>query len=246
MKIAGVGIVSSLGRGIDCHRDGPRASSRRVDPETLKDRQVLRGMRRADRFCKFAALAARDALTAGDMTLADNDDSLGIILLTSLGPHATTFGFLDDIIDYGEKEASPIKFSHSVHNAAAYYVAAALGSRGPATTIATFSSPFEKGFQLADMWLSQKRVTRVLVGCAEELSAPFDHIHDHLLPPEIAMDMRPFSFAMETVEELSEGAAFVLLTPSESPDMLAGEKMMNIADVLAAAEKYGNEDDRKS
>lgn len=241
MKIRGVGIVSSLGRGVQCHRDGTRSSERRVDPETLKDREVLRGMRRADRFCKFATLAAYDALMAGDMTLADNDDSLGIILLTSLGPHATTFGFLDDIIDYGEKEASPIKFSHSVHNAAAYYVAAALGSRGPATTIATFDYPFEKGFQLANVWLSQGRVTRVLVGCVEELSAPFDHIHDHLLTSKKAMGLRPFSFTMETVEELSEGAAFVLLTPSEGSGLLAGDKIFNIADVLATAEKNENE-----
>ena len=237
MKITGVGLISSLGRGVQCHREGASTSERRVAPETLKDRQVLQGMRRADRFCKCAALAAHDALVAGGLTPGDQDDSLGIILLTALGPHATTFGFLDDIIDYGEKEVSPIKFSHSVHNAAAYYVAAALGSRGPATTIATFTDPFGKGFQLAKIWLSQKRVSHVLVGCVEELSEPFDHIHNHLLSPDKAMGMRPFSFAMEPLERLSEGAAFVLLTPSEAPDRRAGDTLTTIADVLAAADK---------
>ncbi|MDT8391087.1 MAG: beta-ketoacyl synthase chain length factor [Lentisphaeria bacterium] len=241
MKIAGMGLVSSLGRGVQRHRDGGRPAGRRVPAETLKDRHVLRGMRRADRFCAFATLAAYDALTAGNATPDDTDDTMGIILLTALGPQATTFGFLDDIIDYGEKEVSPIKFSHSVHNAAAYYVAAALGCRGPTTTIATFDDPFAKGIQLAGVWLSSGRARRVLVGCVEELSAPFDHIHDHLLNPEQAARMRPFAFAMAPVEALSEGAAFLLLTPSDDgADRLTGINMRTIADLLAAAETFGN------
>ena len=115
-----------------------------MDQATLTDKAVLKGMRRADRFSKMAVLAAWDAVEDSGIAIRGGEGRLGIILATAFGPQATAFRFLDEIIDHGDGRASPTLFSHSVHNAAASYVASALKSRGPTLTVTQFAFSFHQ------------------------------------------------------------------------------------------------------
>lgn len=168
------------------------------------EQPTVKGLRRADLFCKMAVVAAQRAVQASDIEILP-DETTGIILSTQFGPHQTTFSFLDDIIDFSDAEASPTKFSHMVHNAAASYVATAFGCRGPVTTITNFGYPYKDALMLAQCWLSEGRVARVLVGHVDASSAPMEYIQKHLALPTYSAD------------ELAHGAFFMVLVPGEDP-----------------------------
>ena len=127
-------------------------------------------MRRADQFCKNAVKAVKELLERKSIQSFDNPESVGIILGTRFGPHKTTFSFLDDILDYNDTEVSPTKFSHSVHNAAASYIASVIGVRGPTITVTDFNDPASAVKQLAKAWLKEGRVKYILAGVVEEKS----------------------------------------------------------------------------
>ena len=164
----------------------------------------LKGMRRADSFCRMCVTAAQRALEDAAFEPEQDSDCLGIIVSTQFGPHSTTFRFLDDIIDYKDSEVSPTKFSHSVHNAAASYVAAAVGSRGPTTTVTSFEEPYKAALQLAELWLDEKRAGHILVGYVEESSAPFEFIRSLTGLPSYSDEV------------LRAGAFFMLLSPAKT------------------------------
>ncbi len=136
----------------------------------LKDKAVAATLRRADRFSKMAVAAAQAALSGVE------EKNIGIILATSFGPHPTTFKFLDNILDYKEKEVSPTLFSHSVHNAAVSYISTVLATTGPTLTVTGFSLPLIEALRLASVWLKSGVCAQVLVGAAEERGEVFDRL----------------------------------------------------------------------
>jgi len=226
MKLQGIGMVSAQGRGIDALRsaleNGPTEPDRiecpfqneafpvySVATETLKDRAVLRGARRADRFSKMAALAAVDAVQDAGAEL--NPERTGLVLGTAFGPHPTVFDFLDELLEFGDAGVSPTLFSHSVHNAAASYISTALGLAGPTMTITSFVDPFRQSLQLAQNWIDQNVCDSVLVGATEECGAVMEYIVSQKL--KIATSgMKPF-FAEDGPEVIpGEGAVFFLLS----------------------------------
>ena len=160
MNILGMGQISARGRGVESFRSaldyGWVEPSREkfsefsdenipvysINSTLLKDKRVLSKARRADRFSRMAVLAAWDAMHDSGLLENIEDETLGIIVATAFGPHESTFRFLDNLLDYGEKGVSPTIFAHSVHNAAASYIASALGKKGHILTITDFCFPF--------------------------------------------------------------------------------------------------------
>ncbi len=240
MDIHGIGIISSVGRGLESFlkalQQDPIApktsmcslvtkkkiSAFRVDDSLLKDKEVLKNSRRADRFCKMAVLSACDAFLDSNMEVRD-DEKIGVIVATAFGPHKTTFNFLDNILDYGEAGVSPTIFSHSVHNAAASYITAALNIHGPVCTLTDFNFPFHEACKLADSWINQGRCKYVLVGTVDELSPTMEYICDQKL-----------NMSNEAKTAPGEGSAFFLLG-KEAVDTkycaLAIENELTAADV---------------
>lgn len=205
MKI-GLGIINCRGRGKDCLK-GDFGEDYRVSPELLKDKVVLKGMRRADRFAKMATLAANDAVF--DAELQDKVENAGVIVSTQFGPHASTFKFLDDILDHDDAQTSPTIFSHSVHNAAAHYVATSIGCRGSATTLTIFERPLVAALDLAYAWLNEGRVETILVGYVEERGEAMDYIVSELKDKHGMQHAQEFRFEEESPFALSEGAVFL-------------------------------------
>jgi 3-oxoacyl-[acyl-carrier-protein] synthase II len=235
MNVAGIGIVFSRGRGIKAYEEalqqgwvapsrhesspalGEPVSAYRVAPEILKDKQTLKGLRRADRFCKMAVLASTDAVHDSEIVLGNEKASLGIVVGTAFGPHATTFRFLDEILDYTETNVSPTLFSHAVHNAAASYISTALGSRGPALTLTSFALSFHHALLLAETWLREGRCNYVLAGSVDECHPVLEYICARKLNIPQDGKISPFSFLPSPPAVPGEGSTFFLLTHLETP-----------------------------
>ncbi len=230
MNVAGIGVVFARGRGIGAleaalrqgwipprQRDVAAGSEETmpgyfVEDETLKDKAVLKKMRRADRFSKMAVLAAFDAVNDSGIAIDEGGTSLGIILASAFGPQVTAFRFLDEIIDYGDSSVSPTLFSHSVHNAAASYIASVLGNRGPTLTVTQFGLSFQQALVLGRAWLQEGRCENVLVGSVEEFGTVMEFICGQKL--RIAEDgkIRPFECSPTPRAVPGEGSVFLLLS----------------------------------
>ncbi len=224
LSIEGMGILCARGRGLGpfekALKEGwiapsPSPDGRmayRIAPEDLVDKDVLKQARRADRFSKLTVLAASDAVRDSGVPLEEIRKSTGMIVATAFGTHATIFKFLDNIIDYGECNVSPTTFAHSVHNAAASYVASVLGCKGPAMTITQFYFSFQQALLLAWAWLNEGRVERVLVGIAEECSLPMEYICEEKLSVATDGKMSPLGCLEKPKVVPGEGSAFFLVT----------------------------------
>jgi len=229
MNIAGMGIVFSRGRGVAALEQAlqqgwvapsevevrgltNRLSVYAVSSETLADKTVLAKARRADRFVRMSVLAASDAVQDSGLSGKLDKKRLGVIIATALGPHVTTFNFLDGIIDFGDAAVSPTAFSHSVHNAAASYVAMTLDVRGPTLTMTHFHFAFHEALLLAGAWLQEKRCDAVLVGAVDELGAVMEYACGQKSRPAKDGRIRPFAFSSSPETVPGEGSVFFLLT----------------------------------
>lgn len=134
-----------------------------VSEEELREIRDKHNLRRADR---YTALVLAGALAMGFNTPCGTDTAL--ITASAFGPHRTTFATLDDILDYPEDQIMPTKFSHSLHNAAASYVALALNVTGPSFSITGFDDIWFEALALAQTLLDSNLVSQVIVIGAEE------------------------------------------------------------------------------
>ena len=149
--------------------------------------RILKSARRADRFSKMSMLAAWDAVGEATVKIEDADKKyLGIILVTSFGPHNTTFRFIDDILTYGQNNVSPTVFSHSVHNAAVSYIASLFKSHGPTCTFSMFSFSLHQAFITAGTWLKNALCKHVLVVCVDECGDVFNRVVEERDPHAVA------------------------------------------------------------
>ena len=120
-------------------------------------------MRRIDRLTQLAVVTA-DKLAEH----LDPREETALITVTSYGPMATSCKVLDDILDFPENQILPTGFSHSVVNAAASYIGAALKLHGPTFAIAGFEDPFREGVKLAKSLLTGGRCSKVMLVALDE------------------------------------------------------------------------------
>ncbi len=242
LNVLGSGVITPSGRGwggqdVLAETSGVASHIYRLPADALRDREVLKKLRRADRFSKMAALSGWDAMADAGLSVEAGYAELGIIATTALGPHHTTFAFLDEILDFGDAGVSPTRFSHSVHNAAAAYVAIMLGSRGPTSTIADFVNPFYTGCLLASVWLREERCQQVLVSYTEESSDPMEYIARKLQDEDTSVSLQPLHFSVDPEARLSEGSlslVFSLAADAGPPlDIDRLSRVGRIADVGA-------------
>lgn len=229
MSILGIGAVTPLGRSIDAIKQKLRApavsaagSMWAVD-DLPPDPVVNKRMRRADRFSKMATIAAGDAWNDARAQLESiPPERIGMIVSTGFGPHVRGFKFLDGILDCGDSAALPTDFSHSVHGAAAAYIAEILGIRGPSLTCTDFETGFEHALKLAQCLLSEGACDRVLLGAVEELGVVMEHCARRIIDDKSIIP--------------SEGAVFVVLGPAE----LVGRAMLTPSPATRSASSHRN------
>ncbi len=229
MNIIGLGTIFAGGRGINKFQSVLKKSEKNipylVPEESLKDKSITRKMRRSDRFSKMAAIAAFDAVEQSKIKTS----SLGIIVSTGLGPHTTTFKFLDGILDYGQGAASPTVFSNSVHNAAASYISSLLQSKGPTLTVTDFSLPFQNSLTIAKCWLNQKKCDYVLVGAIDEYGQVMNYAYQQLFS---IGKINPLDFSSKSQVSPGEGSLFMVLTNKQTDNSYC-----KITDILFQSER---------
>jgi 3-oxoacyl-[acyl-carrier-protein] synthase II len=231
MNIAGIGIVCARGRGmasleqaleqgwvppVEAGAGSGHLPVYAVTPETLTDKAVLAKARRADRFARMSVLAAADALQDSGLGTGLDKARLGVIMSTAFGPHVTTFSFLDGILDFGDAAVSPTAFSHSVHNAAASYIAMTLEARGPTLTLTHFDFAFHQAIVLAQAWLERDRCDAVLVGATDELGVVLQYVCSRMLKPATDGKIKPFAFSATPEVVPGEGSVFFMMTRETS------------------------------
>ncbi|MBR4170768.1 MAG: beta-ketoacyl synthase chain length factor [Kiritimatiellae bacterium] len=97
---------------------------------------------------------------------------VGLILATAFGAHRETFAFADELLEDPELPPSPLRFSHTVHNAAAAYSAIAAGIHGPCLTLCAFRNVRERAEELATYWIDSGFADAVIVGQVDESHSP--------------------------------------------------------------------------
>lgn len=138
-----------------------------VDTSDLNSYFAPRRLRRVDHFTRMTMLAGCRALHDAAGTVQEDlktaiplPDDMGIVISTGYGPSQTVFEFLDSIIDHGAGCASPLAFSHSVHNIPAATISLFLNNPKPYTTICQLHGPLLAALQTAGCWLNEGRVKK--------------------------------------------------------------------------------------
>ncbi len=250
MNILGIGTVCAAGVGIGSfekalrtgwqqpatveakHIPGGSCPVYQVNLEAATDKTLLRKIRRSDKLSKMAVLAAAEAVRDGGMAAGME---LGVIVSTAFGAHVTTFGFLDNILDYGDAAVSPTTFSNSVHNAAASYVASSLDIKGPTLTVTQFRFSFQAALQLAETWIDQKRCAHVLVGAVDQYGDVLGYVCDRKLVTAKDGRIKPFTFK-PTCQVPGEGAAFFLLGAEATERVYCSAAVTGIGEVAAGGQ----------
>ncbi len=149
--------------------------------DTSAIRQYLhpKQLRQVDHFTRLALLSSFYALENATIEISAIDN-MGIILVSGYGPLQRTFDFLGSIIDFGPSMASPLMFSLSVHNIPAATIALLLQQQSSYTTICQPEGAVFAGLQTAQLWLQQKRVTRVLLIAVDEYNSAFGSLSSQL------------------------------------------------------------------
>lgn len=228
-EVAGLGVVGAFGFGparllsalqgspalgveMEIAGEAGRVPSKAMLADTgpLDTYLPKRSLRRLDHFSRLALLAACQALES-DGRLAQGRNGpradfepgeLGLVLATGYGASATTFAFLDSMLDHGDALSSPTLFSHSVHNIAAANIAMLLEIMGPCLTVSRFELSFASALCTALTWLREARVEAVLLGAVDEVCHVQAYCHARLLGRKARQTVAP-----------GAGAAFFLLRP---------------------------------
>jgi 3-oxoacyl-(acyl-carrier-protein) synthase len=154
LRIAGMGWVTPLGRGIDpvwnrlIRGDEATAESIsdqisdksyyafRIPSEALKDRPPHPRLRRASAISRFAAAAGVDALADAKSTIGEIDvQRMALVFAASNGGVIYTKRFYHNVVEAGAQSASPLLFPETVFNAPASHLAAILGIEGASYTL---------------------------------------------------------------------------------------------------------------
>lgn len=116
-------------------------------------------------------------------------EDTAIILATGYGPAQPTFNFLNSVLDHGEGLASPLAFSHSVHNIPAAVIAQKLQIHGPCYTICQLQQPVYAALNLAISCLATGQVNNVIFIAIDEVTSTLlairqtlDHKKNHASP----------------------------------------------------------------
>ncbi len=154
LRIAGMGWITPLGRGVDAVWDrllcGEEATAQTisdavgektypvysVSKSALKDLPPHPRLRRASAISHFAAAAGLDALEDAGSTIGTIDMArLALVFAVSNGGVAYTKRFYHDVAEIGAQAASPLLFPETVLNAPASHLAAILGITGTSYTL---------------------------------------------------------------------------------------------------------------
>jgi 3-oxoacyl-[acyl-carrier-protein] synthase II len=236
VAVTGVGVVSSVGTGVDAFWTGltsaPPEGERRVhdfDPATVFDSP--KESRRADRVTQLALAAATQAIEhAGEI----EGDPLrrGVLIATGIGGVGT---LEEQILLYGEKGArrvSPFLVPMMMPNAPSATVSMRWGWQGPCQTVSTACAAGTHALVDAATWVASGRCDVVAAGGSEAAMTPVSLAG---FTNMTAMSSRGVSEPFSATRDgfvIAEGAAVLIL---EAWDVAAARGATILAEVLGGA-----------
>ena len=187
VRIAGMGWVTPLGRGIDHVWDrllhGEQAPAEpisdsvseetycafRVPADALKNLPPHPRLRRASAISRFAAAAGLDAITCARSEIGEIDmERIALVFGVSNGGVIYTKRFYHDVVASGAQSASPLLFPETVFNAPASHLGAILGIAGTSYTLVGDGAVGVLATKMAADLLESDTLDACLVVCAEE------------------------------------------------------------------------------
>lgn len=179
-----------------------------VDPRVL---------RRMDRFCQMAALAARHALADAGLTDPDRART-GLVLATGYGSNTTTFEFFHNCLREGDSAASPTLFSKSGHSSVQSALTIMLGLQGPSMTVCQPDLAVIPALMTARAWLLDRRADTVLVGAIDEIFDLRVYARERLFGPANDGPIRPLDLHHQSSVPGEGGFFLVLSRVGDDPD----------------------------
>jgi 3-oxoacyl-[acyl-carrier-protein] synthase II len=173
--ITGVGVVAACGIGAEAFWSGLLGTAP-VGPRLVgdPDASALYGpkeIRRVDRFTKFAALAAAEAVAdAGDLDA--DPDRVGVIIGTGVGGLETIETQMKVLLDKGSRRVSPFLVPMIMGNRAAADVSMRHGFRGPCESTVTACAAGTHSIGNAARLVSSGRCDVAVGGSAEAAITP--------------------------------------------------------------------------
>jgi 3-oxoacyl-[acyl-carrier-protein] synthase II len=231
LRIVGRGLVGPFGGWHDfqaklAQKDPLFATDRLTNPKDQGlDRFVSpKFARRLDHFTKMTLLAGHQALRDMKGSLGLVPARIGIVLATGYGPCQTSFDFLNDMIDYGPNLASPLAFSHSVHNVPAGMLAMSLGVSCPCLTLCQPYSLVSAGLVQAWAWLNSAGLDCVLFGVVDEDTRFLRYCTQRLHPKRSLDSLLIQEGALFFCLSLGDGPALGWLGLGPGPERAPGSK----------------------
>jgi 3-oxoacyl-[acyl-carrier-protein] synthase II len=173
--ITGIGVVAACGIGAEAFWAGLLGTAS-VGPRIVADLDVSalygpKEIRRVDRFTKFAALAAAEAVAdAGDLDA--DPDRVGVIMGTGVGGLDTIETQLHVLIEKGSRRVSPFLVPMIMGNRAAADVSMRHGFRGPCESTVTACAAGTHSIGNAARLISSGRCDAAIGGSAEAAITP--------------------------------------------------------------------------
>jgi 3-oxoacyl-[acyl-carrier-protein] synthase II len=237
--ISGLGIVSSIGVGIEPFWENCLQGVSGIKPiqgfDVSSYRSRLGGqlpeidfktfikptnLRRMDRIGKIVVSAVRLAVDDSGLNLKEEDSSrIGISIGTGLGSSNTVDQFFRSLLKEGPTGAAPLLFQTAVPNAITSHCAIEYGIKGVNITFSHKESSTEMAMTFAYHLLKEGRADVIFAGGGDELSEPLYHVYSMLgaLSPgkgSCAEGMRPFDQDRNGIV-LGEGSGILVLETLE-------------------------------
>ena len=220
LSITGLGLAAA---GIDLEQlknnivssTRPQPSPEKAETAELNNYFTPRKLRRVDHFTRMTMLAACRAMQDHAGMNQDDfktqlpiPDDMGIIIGSGYGPSETVFHFLDSIIEHGAECASPLSFSHSVHNIPAATISLFLNYQCPCTTVCQTYAPLTTALNNAACWIYEGRAKNILLGLVDEKTSLLEYNTKRMLAKKEPITEIP----------LGEGACFFMLSDTSESE----------------------------
>jgi 3-oxoacyl-[acyl-carrier-protein] synthase II len=236
VAVTGLGILSSVGTGVDAFWQGllsaPPEGERRIhdfDPASVFDNP--KEARRADRVTQLALAAATQAIEhAGDSDV----DPLrkGVLIATGIGGIATLEEQITTYNEKGARRVSPFLVPMMMPNAPSATVSMRWGWQGPCQTVSTACAAGTHALVDAALWIASGRCDVVAAGGTEAAMTPVGMAGFHNMT---AMSGRNVSEPFAATRDgfvIAEGAAVLIL---EAWEVAEARGATILAEVLGGA-----------
>lgn len=217
MMIEGISCFGAFGSGpvaLDAALSGQSAAfSPEVDTSPLAHYVPAKALRQCDHFSRLALLGAYTAIENAKIVTSSQENNFarhGIILASGYCTATPTFELIDSLESFGEAMMSPLIFAYSVQNIPAAIIAKNLGVVGPCSTVCQLEAPVSAGLILAQAWLNEGRVDRVLFGAVEEVTPTLVKLTKKLIAKKAGRE--DINILTRKDRPIADGAVFFCLS----------------------------------